>query len=219
MAISTYSELQTAVRRWLSRENQANFSDRVPEFISLAESFLNNVLPLRINVVDTTLTATEAADSITLPSDYVAPIALRHTTDPYELLTLCAAGDLPIISTQGRPKLWAVDEGTVSFERACDSAHTFRFRYRKRFALSVSATTNWLLTNCPDAYLWATLYEAGGFTDDSSLEAKAKARRDEAVALAKAMAATSLGVATLRSDRGLTSIGGRIWPRYPVTFS
>jgi hypothetical protein len=222
MAISTYSELQTAVARWLSRENQSGFSDRVPEFISLAESFLNSTLPLRINIVDTTLTATASVDYIALPSDFVVGLAMRHTTTPYELLTQCAAGDLPIISTEGRPLLWAVDESSVSFERACDSAYTFRFRYRKRFALSVSATTNWLLTNCPDVYLWASLYEASGYIDDgASYAATTKARRDEAVVQARALASRSVGLATLQSDPALVAIGsrraGQDW--YPVTFS
>lgn len=221
MTISTYSGLQTAVARWLSRENQSGFSDRVPEFIALAEAHLNSELPLRINIVDTTLTATAAVDYIALPSDFVVPFALRHTTTPYEPLTQCAAGGLPILSTQGRPLLWAVDEGNISFERACDQAYTFRFRYRKSFALSVSAPTNWLLTNYSPAYLWATLYEAAGFIDDgTAYEAKTEARRDKAVARARSLASRSVGIATLQSDPALVAIGsrraGQDW--YPVTF-
>ena len=44
MAINTYSTLQTAVANWLDRND---LTDRVPEFISLAEATFNRVLRLR----------------------------------------------------------------------------------------------------------------------------------------------------------------------------
>jgi len=44
MAISTYSELQTAVANWLDRDD---LTDRIPEFIALAEARFNRVLRLR----------------------------------------------------------------------------------------------------------------------------------------------------------------------------
>lgn len=218
MAISTYSELKTAVAKWLSRENQAGFSDRVPEFISLAESFLNNTLPLRINILDDELTATINADSIALPADFWAPIALRNSTnEPYELLTLVPAGELPIVDIAGRPIMYAVDGGTISFERVCDAAYTFRFRYRKRFALSDTAPTNWLLTHHPDVYLWATLYEASGYIDDGSqYAAMAKARRDEAVALARSMALRQFGNPQLQVDPALLKMGRTYRSMYPM---
>lgn len=220
MAISTYSELKTAVARWVSRQNQAGFSDRVPEFIALAESFINNVLPLRVNIVIEPLTATLSSRSIALPSDFFAAYSLRITTDqPFEILTPASAGDIPYTDQAGRPAYWAVDETTIIFDCPCDQAYTFDFRYRKKFALSDASPTNWLLTNCPDVYLYGALYEAGAFIDDgSNFEAKMKARRDEAVALAKQMAARSLAPATLRSDDALMAIGKRSAFYPTVTF-
>ena len=44
MAISNYSELQTAVANWLDRDD---LTARIPEFIALAEARFNRVLRLR----------------------------------------------------------------------------------------------------------------------------------------------------------------------------
>ena len=44
MAINTYSTLQTAVANWLDRDD---LTDRIPEFVSLAEATFNRTLRLR----------------------------------------------------------------------------------------------------------------------------------------------------------------------------
>ena len=41
MAISNYTELKTAVANWLDRDD---LTDRIPEFIALAESRFNRLL-------------------------------------------------------------------------------------------------------------------------------------------------------------------------------
>jgi len=44
MAIGNYSELNTAVANWLNRDD---LTDRIPEFIVLAEARFNRVLRIR----------------------------------------------------------------------------------------------------------------------------------------------------------------------------
>ena len=65
MAISTYSELQTAAANWLDR---SDLSDRIPEFIALAEARFNRIL--RIRDMETVSTAiSTAAGTGYLPLD------------------------------------------------------------------------------------------------------------------------------------------------------
>ena len=54
MAINTYATLQTAVANWLDR---SDLTDRIPEFIALAEARMHRTLRLAImlNVDQTTL--------------------------------------------------------------------------------------------------------------------------------------------------------------------
>lgn len=211
MAISTYSELQTSVKKHLSRESQPGFSDMVPDFIAIAESWLNTEVPLLANIVDGALTGVVSSRSIALPSDFLAAYSLRNTTDaPFELLETRIAGAMPYSDTAGRPAYWAVDETWVVFERPCDVAYTFAFRYRKSFALSDSAPTNALLTKHPDVYLYATLDAAMAFIDDDPTYAQmVRARRDAAVAAARKRARLALGTPKLGVDPALAGIGGR----------
>ena len=44
MAISNYTELNTAVANWLDRDD---LTDRIPEFIALAEARFNRLLRIR----------------------------------------------------------------------------------------------------------------------------------------------------------------------------
>ena len=45
MAIGTFAELKTATANWLDR---SDLTDRIPEFIALAEARFNRVLRIRI---------------------------------------------------------------------------------------------------------------------------------------------------------------------------
>ena len=77
-----------------------------------------------------------------------------------------ADGTFPYTDTPDQPRFWAMDGSNIDFDCPLDTAYTFRFRIRQRYALSDSATTNWLLTNHPDIYIAATLIWGGGYIRD-----------------------------------------------------
>ncbi|MCP4386308.1 MAG: hypothetical protein GY798_33685, partial [Hyphomicrobiales bacterium] len=80
MAVSTYSELQTAVVSWMARDGDSDLTSKAPDFISFAESRLNRDLDLRVMETDTLLTGTISSRELTLPTDLVEPISLHLTT-------------------------------------------------------------------------------------------------------------------------------------------
>jgi hypothetical protein len=164
MAISTYAELQTAVSDWMAR---ADLSGNAADFITLAEARLNREIPAV--QTDVTLTGTIGSRRIDVSSySVVSPIALFMVdTDGDETeLTRKMDGTFPYVDTSGEPIFWAMDGNYIDFDCPLDTAYTFRFRIRQRYALSVSATTNWLLTNHPDIYLAAALVWGGAFVKD-----------------------------------------------------
>ena len=83
MAISTKSELHTAVANWL---NRSDLTSRIPEFISLAEASFNRNLRTREQLTRSTTTAT--AQYIGLPADFVemSNIELTSTDPPKRLI-------------------------------------------------------------------------------------------------------------------------------------
>src|SRR5262245_41486008 len=158
MTISSYSELQTAVQTWLDR---SDLSVNAADFITLAQSRLNRILPLRMTKLVAALTGTPGSANIPLPSDYVEPYALFLTTFGVKTeLKPFVFGTIEQGIVNGVPSAWSINRAAIALDCPCDRAHSFEFVYRQSLALSDSAPTNWLLTNHPDVYLLASLVEA-----------------------------------------------------------
>jgi len=180
MSITTYGELQAAAANWLVR---GDLTQRIPEFIALAESRLNRVLRARLAETEVALTATVGARTVPLPAGFAEPLALWIvTTAERQALWYIEPSLLGASSLRGRPCSWSVDGANLAFDRPCDQAYGLVLRMLARFALSDGQPTNSLLADYPDAYLFATLCEAGPFLRDDALSAAYEARLERAVA-------------------------------------
>lgn len=192
MALSTYSELKTAVLDWMVR---ADLSGNVADWVTLGEAKLNREL----NPVETDNTLTGVADSreiSTAALSVVEPIALYLIdTDTSDEAELTQKSDFVRDSTSGEPSYWRFVQHAsapkIIFDCPLDAAYTFRFVARIRFALSDSATTNWLLTNHPDLYLAACILEGSLFTDQYEKAAAFKMKFDDALASVRSIIADS----------------------------
>jgi len=164
MAISTYSELQTAAANWLDRDDLTN---RITEFIALSEATFNRVL--RIRAMETTAADTTPSGSKedALPTGYLQMREIHLTTTPVvslayitpEIMYRIRAG-----STSGKPNSYTIVGDNILFGPTPDSAYAYSITYYKAFdALSDAAPTNWLMTNAPDLYLYGTLLQAEPF--------------------------------------------------------
>jgi hypothetical protein len=181
MAITTYSELQTAVTNWMAR---SDLGGEAADFIALAEARLNRELKPVVSDID--LTGTIDSNRIDISAhSVVSPMALflaESGSDEVPLLRKMD-GTFPYLDASGRPSIWSID-GTntyIDFDRPLDAEYPFRFRARTRFALSDSAPTNWLLTNHPDVYLAATLVWSGLFTRTDSVVSSFVAILDDGI--------------------------------------
>lgn len=178
MAIGTYSELQTAVANYLVR---SDLTSRIPEFITLAEARLNREIRKRQAETDESLTGVVGSRFINLPSTFAEALSLWIVRDgEREKLEYQDPIQAEASALQGEPEYWGIDGTKVAFERPCDQAYSFVLRQLGKFALSDSATTNTLLTDAPDVYLFATLSEAGPFLRDAELTATFEAKYEAA---------------------------------------
>ena len=165
MAIGTYDELKTAVANWLDRDD---LTDRIPEFIALAEARFNRLLRTRdMETVSTAISTAAGTREYSLPTGFVQMKEFHLTTDPLtplayitpEMMTRIWAG-----SGRGKPEVFTIIADNVRLGPNPDAVYTTSMLYYKKFtALSDSATTNDMLTNNPDVYLYGTLLEAEPF--------------------------------------------------------
>ena len=164
MAINSYSTLQTAVSNWLDRDD---LSDRIPEFISLAEATFNRVL--RIRAMETTLADTTPSGSKedSLPDGYLQLREIHLTTSPIVSLAYITPEIMYRIrsgSISGKPTNYTILGDNILFGPTPDSAYDYSITYYKAFTeLSDAAPTNWLILNAPDLYLYGTLLQAEPF--------------------------------------------------------
>jgi len=165
MAISTFAELKTATANWLDR---SDLTARIPEFIALAEARFNRILRIRdMETVSTAISTTAGTREYSLPTGFVQMKEFHLTTDPLtplayitpEMMTRIWAG-----SGRGKPEVFTIIADNVRLGPNPDAVYTTSMLYYKTFtALSDSATTNDMLTNNPDVYLYGTLLEAEPF--------------------------------------------------------
>lgn len=165
MAISTYDELLTAVVRW---SNKPEYRDRAPDAIALTEAKFNRYL--RCREMETTLgTFTIGGEYVALPSNFAGVrtfylnglprLDLEHRPNDQQAI------DYP--TDTGKPRFYNIHETDFRFAPVPNGNYSATLVYFRAIpALTSSATTNWLLTSHPDAYLYGALAELCGFDGD-----------------------------------------------------
>lgn len=179
MAITTYSELKTALANWSKR---TDLTAMMGDFIALAESRIQRSLLARAQEVETELTMAPGSRYVALPSDFDSPRALWLKANlPREELPQVLPEQLTGSNTSGYPEAWAVDGSNLAFDKPASSAWLLDFRYCKPLSLSDSTPTNYILTNYPDVYLFGSLVELHGYTFSGEQSAMCEARFQAAI--------------------------------------
>lgn len=153
MAISTYSELKTAVANWLDR---TDLTSRIPEFIALAEADIR--IDVRCRAMEALASSALTGETLAFPTRY---LEARRLVVNGDVLTYVS----PEVYAQMSDASMTQDVYTVIGESfyilTGASGDTYTLLYWASFAaFSADADTNWLLTNAPGVYLFGTLKHA-----------------------------------------------------------
>lgn len=193
MAITNYSELQTAVSNWLARSSLT--TAQVSEFISLAESlFKRQPLPrtspnmggVRGAKTQVSGTLTSGTNSLTLPADFAELDSFSLTSDPVTVLRFVSPEQVRQYrrAATGKPTYFSIGS-TIEFDVTPDSDYAYQITYWPSIpALSNTNTTNWLLTKYPDVYLAASMMWANRYLMESEEFSAWASQYKEAAAMA-----------------------------------
>ena len=169
MALSSYSELQTAVASWLNRDD---LTATIPTFIALADATIQRrvrgyVTHDAIDLDDETVSlpsACAALRSISLTGTFAGPLRVGTPEMVYEARQPYPSGSVPRIvavlpgpATGGTLLVGPVPDTTYSADITYLTAHT---------PLSDTAPANELLYRAPDIYLYGTLVHSAPFLAD-----------------------------------------------------
>ena len=163
MAITTYSELKTAVADWL---NRSDLTSAIPNFIMMAEAQMNRQVRHRKMV--TWATATLDTSYFAVPSDWKETIRFQLNTNPVTPLVFVTPEQLledsQRFSAANQPMFYTTIGQQFEVLPQPDGSYEAELLYYAKIpSLSDAAPTNWLLTESPDIYLYATLIQSAPY--------------------------------------------------------
>lgn len=169
MALANYTDLQTSIQGHLRR---SDLTSLIPDFIAMGEARLNRTLRLLQQETIESLTASTSTRFVALPSNFLEAINLTMIVSNYpQALYPVAADKMDEVrfDQQAVPQYYRISD-QIEFDCFADQAYSLKLRMFKRWNLA-SDTTNWLMTNSPDCYIYAALIAASPYIkDDSRME-------------------------------------------------
>lgn len=166
MALDTYSNLKTTIANYLNRSDLTAY---LGDFITLTEARLNRELRVREMVnTDTSTTTVAGTQSYSLPTGYLEATTVIFQSDPYCTLRFISNSDFynkyNASQSRGKPTYFTIVGSNILLGVAPNSATTLQINYYKSLtALSDSNTSNDILTNYPELYLYGALAESAPF--------------------------------------------------------
>tara|TARA_R110000787_G_scaffold182861_1_gene294877 strand:- start:498 stop:1121 length:624 start_codon:yes stop_codon:yes gene_type:complete len=172
MAITTYAELQSTIALFINRDDSAAI---IPTWISMAEDNMNRVIRHWRQEKRSNANLNSRYNEV--PTDFLEIIrfgVISDNTSPIEMISQSDMLDRRSRSanTAGLPQFYALTAGEIElFPTPAEAYATELYYYGKIDALSDTNTSNWLLQNHQDAYLYGSLiHSAPYFVDDARLQ-------------------------------------------------
>lgn len=160
MALDNYSNLKAAVQRL---DGSNDLSDILDDCILLAETemYNNDRVPLRCKeMLNNAVTSTGVSDAVALPTRFVEFKSINlNLSGSIEELQYTTPEGLKKTTTVGRPRYFTIRNTVMQFDRTPDSSYGMTWLYMaKTTALDSTNTTNDILTNYPNIYLFGCLW-------------------------------------------------------------
>ena len=168
MAVNSYSALQASIADFL---NRSDLTAVIPDFITLAEAQFNRNIRHRKMVERAT--ATLDSEYSAVPGDWLESIRFQINTNPITVMEFVSPDQAAMLkganSASGKPIYYTQIGQQFQVIPAPDSgsAYTGELTYYAKIpALTVSNTSNWLLVEAPDLYLYGSLLQAAPYLQD-----------------------------------------------------
>ncbi len=180
MALDTFSNLKTSIANWIHRDDLTSI---IPDLITLCEAKINRVL--RVAQIEVRATATLDSQYEGLPTDFLEMRSVQTTGTTgreLEYVTPQVFNDQYKTTDSGHPVIYTIIGTEIAFGPPPQDSYTMEMVYYKGFtALSDSNTSNWVLTNHPDVYLYGSLLAAEAHIKNDPRIAMWKQHYDEAI--------------------------------------
>jgi len=181
-----YGELKTLIANYLHRDD---LTSTIPTFVTLAQARLNHDIDLTSMQTTDTLTVTAGTTTVALPSDFLELLSIRipYSGGKRTLQQRSLVQNSQIYESAGgstaAPTYYARYGSTLELSPTPEADTTLEIVYKQKLAaFSADGDTDTLLTDNPNAYLYASLLEAALYIVDSDLSNAAKGYYDIEIA-------------------------------------
>jgi hypothetical protein len=162
MALSNYTELQSAVRSEIHKTTAGLADSVIVDAITRAEAKVNRRCRLRSMETLTESTLNTGTRFLALPTGYLELLSMQAKVSTaadatYERVPYVDPAQIHRYYDETQLLRFTLRD-QFEFNREVAAAHTIRLHYLKKFDIA-STATNWLLTNFPDVYLYGALAE------------------------------------------------------------
>lgn len=155
MSIRNYTELQASIAGWLKR---SNLTERIPDFITLAEAALNR--QLRVRQMTGYYSRSTDQSMIALPDDFLEAEKIQLDGMTLTYIDRYAA-DADTLATSGHDRRYTMVGQSIWLLTRVEKMSRFGMWYYQRITpLSDEEPQNWLIEDAPDAYLYGALLQA-----------------------------------------------------------
>lgn len=182
MAIGTYDELKTAIANWVDR---SDLTAKLGDFIALTESDMRPVLFASQMEQRAYATASTTSPYLALPTKFVSVrrVQLVSGSIDYQIQEV-PASDMSKMDDggAGMPRFYSIVGEQFQFSPQPDAEYRIEITYFKDVpALSDSNTTNWVLDDFPNVYLFGALKHCALYIYDSRKAAEWSALYEKAL--------------------------------------
>ena len=164
--MTTRGVLAADIDLWLAR---SDLSDRASSFIRIAEATINRMV--RVQAMETTVAFPVTEEETDLPADFVELVALVNPgEEPYQYRSPLQLRSRRRVSDLDYLRAFTIEGDRLVFPRAPDNQLDLELAYLARFpALTEDEdSTNWLLINNYDIYLYLALAAAAEAKQDAA---------------------------------------------------
>ena len=161
MALANFTDLKASVADFL---NRSDLTTVIPDFITMCEAGFNR--ELRVREMSVRTQAPIDSQYVKLPDDFLGMRNIDLMTDPVTPLSYKNLQNLDIhrrADATGKPLYYSITQNNIEFAPSPDAEYTLEIVYYQKVPALSANTTNWLLDNHPDAYLYGTLMHSAPY--------------------------------------------------------
>lgn len=170
MTITNYTNLQSTVADFL---NRSDLTSVIPTFVQLAEAQMNRDIRHHEMEVRSTGVQDAGDEYMQIPADWLENIRLHVQgagTSPLNLISRASMADKRAgkEDTTGRPEYYCMADGQFQLYPTPDAEYTIELLYYQKIPALASNSTNWLIEDHPDVYLYGSLLHSAPYLQEDA---------------------------------------------------